>query len=87
MVTERYSRLVDRVWERIEELTGAPPFYLDRCHIASYCPCCLDGTVMFAFAERPKPTWFPSSQGGGPGCCSNGCTAVEIARAIARTAP
>lgn len=81
-VTPAYSRMVNRIWERIEELTGAKPFYLDRCHIASYCPRCLDGTVRWTFAERPAPRTFVSSEGGGPGACSNGCTAVEIVEAM-----
>ena len=82
-VSDAYARFVNRIWKRIEDVTGHAPFYIDRCHIASYCPCCLEGTVMFRFVERPKPTMFPSSQGGGPGCCSHGCTAIEIAGALA----
>lgn len=83
-VTDRYSRFVSRWWDRIEELTGHAPFYIDKQTIASYCPCCLTGTVTFRFVEHPKPNAFPSSQGGGEGCCSGGCTAVAIAEAMAR---
>ena len=82
-VTDRYAAFVSRWWSRIEELTGHAPFYIDSTHITSYCPACLEGTVMFRFVEHPKPTAFPSSQGGGPGCCSHGCTAVEIRAAMA----
>jgi hypothetical protein len=78
-VTDRYAQFVGHVWERVEELTGHAPFYIDRCHIASYCPRCLTGTVLIRFVEKPRPTAYPSSKGGGPGCCSDGCTAVEIA--------
>jgi hypothetical protein len=83
-VTDRYAAFVSHWWDRLEELTGHTPFYVDRQTIATYCPRCRTGTVVFRFVEHPKPTAFPSSDGGGQGCCSGGCTAVEIAQAVAR---
>jgi hypothetical protein len=66
-VSDRYAAFVKRVWDRIETLTGHAPFYVDATHICSYCPLCLEGTVMFRFVERPRPQAFPSSQSGGEG--------------------
>lgn len=83
-VGETYARFVHRIWDRLQEQAGYAPTYIDATHIASYCPRCLDGTVMFRFTSHPKPTAFPASRGGGAGCCSAGCTAVEIAEALAR---
>ena len=83
-VSDRYAAFVKRVWDRIETLTGHAPFYVDATHICSYCPLCLEGTVMFRFVERPRPQAFPSSQSGGEGCCSAGCTAIEIAEVLTR---
>ena len=82
-VSDRYAQFVRQWWDRIEELTGHVPFYINKQTIACYCPACREGTVRFRFVEHPKPTAFPSSQGGGPGCCSHGCTGVEIRRAMA----
>jgi hypothetical protein len=86
-VSDAYAAFVNRTWQRIEDLTGHKPFYVDRCHIASYCPRCLDGTVSWRFIEEARrglrPEWTISSQEGGPGHCSHGCTEREVAEVIA----
>ena len=80
----RNAHFIKPTWDRIEQLTGHAPFYVDATHITSYCPVCLTGTITIAFTSHPRPNAFPSSLGGGPGCCSDGCTAVAIAQAVAR---
>ena len=83
MPSDRYEQFVHRVWDRLEQLTGHAPSYIDAAHIAGCCPVCGDGTILLAFGERPVPRAFVSSAAIGPGACSRGCLARDIAEALA----
>lgn len=82
MPSARYEQFVHRVWDRLEQLTGHPPSYVDATHIAGRCPVCRDGTILIAFGEQPHPRAFVGSAAIGPGACSRGCLAREIAEAL-----
>jgi hypothetical protein len=77
-----YTQFVYRVWDQLKGRTGRAPIYLDSTHIASYCPSCLDGTLVVGFVSHPRPRAFVSSQGAGAGYCSRGCTEEQIVEAL-----
>jgi hypothetical protein len=80
--TVGYSRFVRRVWDTLAQRTGHEPAYLDKSSIATYCPACIDGTMHVRFVEHPRPSAVISSQTGGAGRCSQGCTEDLIAEAL-----
>ncbi|HEY1437389.1 MAG TPA: hypothetical protein VGG82_07790 [Casimicrobiaceae bacterium] len=80
-----YARKVTRVWLAIEERTGQSPFYIDARHIASYCPLCIDGTMLVQFIDGPHPRGRISSVRYGEGYCSLGCPEDDIVRAMIAT--
>jgi hypothetical protein len=81
-----YSRLVARVWDRLETrarelhptLEWVAPFYLDARHLAAWCPRCGEGTVRVSFIDGDPPMVCIDSERGGPQRCSHGCTEAEI---------
>jgi hypothetical protein len=72
-----FHRLVDRAWDRLKD-QGLTVHYISRCHIASYCPICVYGTVSIRFIESEPPRI--RIEGGG---CTAGCEARDIARRLA----
>lgn len=82
MPSEAYRKWVYRLWDRLKDRTGHPPHYMARGRLASYCPCCLTGTVGIQLLQHPRPgAAFASSATGSVGC-SNGCTEPEIVEAL-----
>lgn len=72
--SDRFLRLVDRTWDRLIE-QGLTVHYISRCHIASYCPVCVTGTISIRFIESDPPRIRMDG-------CTAGCTAEDIAERL-----
>lgn len=82
VASESHTAFVYRVWDLIEQRTGYAPQYVGPRNVVSYCPRCLDGTVRWTFIKAQTPSVKVSSQGGGEGRCSRGCSEFEIGEAL-----
>ena len=79
----KYEVLVRRVWRVVEERTGWQPWLLGAGQLASYCPACLTGTVLFTFVDlQSGPRCKVSSHQQGLGHCSMGCTHDQVMEVI-----
>lgn len=74
-------RWVHRVWDRLTELDGRAPMYLDRENIAGLCPVCREGTIRVHFIEHPEPAIRVTSAEWA-NHCSLGCSAATIGRVM-----